>query len=73
MLACLQSSPVVIAGNGTHRQVGVKNEPQEELLRQAMLLRGTVGRKASSETAACAKEAQHTEDSGTDTMIANRR
>lgn len=47
VLACLQSSPVVIAGNGTHRQVGVKNEPQEELLRQAMLLRGTVGRKAS--------------------------
>ena len=35
------------AGNGTKRQVGVKNEPQEELLRQAMLLRGSIGRKAS--------------------------
>lgn len=33
--------------NGNKRQVGVKNEPQEELLRQAMMLRGTIGRKAS--------------------------
>lgn len=35
------------AGNGNLRQVGVKNEDQEELLRQAMLLRGSIGRKAS--------------------------
>ena len=34
-------------GNGSSRQVGVKNESQEEFLRQAMLLRGTIGRKAS--------------------------
>jgi hypothetical protein len=34
-------------GNGSSRQVGVKNEPQEELLRQAMMLRSTIGRKAS--------------------------
>ena len=27
--------------------MGVKNEDQEELLRQAMLLRGSIGRKAS--------------------------
>ncbi|KAL3162365.1 hypothetical protein ABBQ32_010046 [Trebouxia sp. C0010 RCD-2024] len=33
--------------NGTSRQVGVKNEPQEELLRQTILLRGSIGRKAS--------------------------
>lgn len=33
--------------NGSSRQVGLKNEPQEELLRQAMMLRGTIGRKAS--------------------------
>lgn len=33
--------------NGSSRQVGLKNETQEELLRQAMMLRGTIGRKAS--------------------------
>ena len=27
--------------------MGVKNEDQEELLRQAMLMRGSIGRKAS--------------------------
>ena len=35
------------AGNGNSRQVGVKNEPQEELLRQTILLRGSIGRKAT--------------------------
>lgn len=39
--------PVMAVGNGTSRQVGVKNEPQEELLRQTILLRGSIGRKAS--------------------------
>ena len=34
-------------GNGSKRQVGVKNEDQEELLRLAQILRGTIGRKAS--------------------------
>lgn len=38
---------LVAAGNGNLRQVGVKNEDQEELLRQAMMLRGSIGRKAS--------------------------
>lgn len=47
---CLQScwqGLVRFPGNGSSRQVGVKNEPQEELLRQAMMLRSTIGRKAS--------------------------
>ena len=38
---------LLAAGNGNSRQVGVKNEDQEELLRQAMLMRGSIGRKAS--------------------------
>ena len=32
------------AGNGTVRNVGVKNESEEEVLRQAMTLRSSAGR-----------------------------
>ncbi len=47
MHAVLLTRLCLLSGNGSSRQVGLKNEPQEELLRQAMMLRGTIGRKAS--------------------------
>ena len=35
-----------LAENGSSRQVSVRNDPKEEILRQAVMLRSSVGRKA---------------------------